>query len=445
MATIAAGDPAGRADALAESLRVAVLQRKVGIRAAADRTLQATPGAYEGDVARTPRGDVTRLFTDDLQREFESWGEFDEYLNFRADWVGEVTTGKGRRYWYRLPTDKLTVLGESHRSKSGNVQDVIEGLRTVRFMYEPINAMYAVGPDVDYASTTSRLAKFTDEVTSGMDHSSLYSNELESAVLKAMTAMFMFESGDSPGSKGFVEDPDDGDWDDAEVGGYSLGERTAFYFALAIDIASDVARVDWSQLNITDPLVKESAALASAYLSRQKTLDTMRETKDASATMGIRTLTKRLDPKSLLPFVHAFVRWGSRYTVELGIKLGSRKLQKEGAKLKPGRGLTLDDLSPAREAVMWERILIAARNDYLLVGVGDAHRQNLKDRLTEHGIAHAEVAEDLKHQQRAVGRRWREPPPVPPPLPPRLVPDVQPGPRVVNLPDLDSVPDLPDW
>lgn len=198
-----------------------------------------------------------------------------------ADHIGEVTPSNGKRYWYRLPTGKLTVLGETHGNKNGNVQDVLKGLQTARFMYEPINVLSAVGPDIEYTGTWQRLAESDTARTEGMNRSNPYGNWLESAALKAMTAMFMFESGFDKESKGFVDDPKNPDWDDAPQGGYTLGERTAFYYVMAIQIASDVARYMWDPVNQPGPLVDESDELTDVYVQHQKMLDALRKTPDA--------------------------------------------------------------------------------------------------------------------------------------------------------------------
>lgn len=394
------------ADPLAGLLREAVLQRKVGIKIGS-KTEEAELDQYIGDLEHTKRGDVRGWFGDDLRREFEDWYEFDKYIAGTADHIGEVTTDAGKRYWYRLPTDKVTVLGETHRNPDGNVQDVLKGLQTARFMYEPINVLSSVGPDIEYTGTWKRLDESDVERTKGMNRSNPRGNWLESAALKAMTAMFMFESGFDRESKGFVDDPSNRDWDDAPVGGYTLGERTAFYYVMAIQIASDIARYDWDPVNKPGPLVDESDELKDVYVQHRKMLEDMRKTKDASPTMGIRTLAKGRDLKAMREFATVFVRWGGEHTVELGKALGSKELSEAGAKLRPGKGLTLDDLSPAREALMRQRILVAKEKGYLLVGVGDAHRKNLRKWLEQHGVAHAEVELDLKNQRSAVKHRWK--------------------------------------
>ena len=412
-----ADEPAARADALADALRGAVsardatgalLARKVGIKHGC-KTEEAEHAQYIGDLEHTGRGDVRGLFTDDLRREFESWYEFDKYIAGNADHIGDVTTGAGKRFWYRLPADKLTVLGETHRNPDGNVQDVLIGLQTARFMYEPINVLSAVGPDIEYTGTWARLHESDVERTKGMNRSNPHGNWLESAALKCMTAMFMFESGFDRESKGFVDDPLNPDWDDAPEGGYTLGERTAFYYVMAIQIAYDIAQYTWDPVNKPGPLVDESDELKDVYVQHRKMLDAMRETKDSSPTMGIRTLAKGRDLKAMREFATVFVRWGGKHTVELGKALGSKELSDEGAKLRPGKGLTLDDLSPAREALMRQRILVAQKKGYLLVGVGDAHRKNLKKWLKRNGVEHAEVELDLKNQKDAVKRRWQQP------------------------------------
>jgi hypothetical protein len=53
---------------------------------------------------------------------------------------------------------------------------------------------------------------------------------------------------------------------------------------------------------------------------------------------------------------------------------------------------------------MWQKI--QAAKGYLLVGMGDAHRQNLKGKLDAAGINHTFIAGDLIQQQADNDTKW---------------------------------------
>ena len=62
-------------------------------------------------------------------------------------------------------------------------------------------------------------------------------------------------------------------------------------------------------------------------------------------------------------------------------------------------------MSPAREAIMWQKIQSA--KGYLLVGMGDQHRVNLAGKLDKAGIKHAFIADDLEKQKTDVNGKWK--------------------------------------
>jgi hypothetical protein len=84
---------------------------------------------------------VSSLMKDPVKRIFTDQTELENYANGTTDYIGDVKTGSKETFWYRLPANKLTVLGEAHHDKDGNVEDVIKGLNTKRFKYEPFNEL----------------------------------------------------------------------------------------------------------------------------------------------------------------------------------------------------------------------------------------------------------------------------------------------------------------
>ena len=100
-----------------------------------------------------------------MRRVFEDVSELEDFANGFTDHIGDVVTQAGDLFWFRLPKDKLTVLGEYHDYKDGNVQDVIRGLRTSRFMYEPFNEMADTKAlAVPFTGTQTRLEQANKDI-----------------------------------------------------------------------------------------------------------------------------------------------------------------------------------------------------------------------------------------------------------------------------------------
>ena len=155
------------------SAEVLALQRSIGNRARASppsggprrlqREVRIDGGRRRVDEAYYKTGagkskgirhSISALIADPIRRVFDSAGELENYADGIADYIGDVVTAAKGTYWFRLPVDKLTVLGEVHHNPDGNVEDVIRGLRTPRFMYEAFNELNPVKAlDIPFAGT----------------------------------------------------------------------------------------------------------------------------------------------------------------------------------------------------------------------------------------------------------------------------------------------------
>jgi hypothetical protein len=131
---------------------------------------------------------VKTLIADGAKRSFTDVTELENFANGATDYIGDVMTASDGKYWYRLPPKTMTVLGEEHRSASGNFEDVVVGLRTARFKYEPFNETVDVA-GITTPGTQTRIDQINKQyVSSGQVNSaSGFKPELENAVIKAMT------------------------------------------------------------------------------------------------------------------------------------------------------------------------------------------------------------------------------------------------------------------
>jgi hypothetical protein len=350
---------------------------------------------------------VSDLIDDPIKRVFEHEHELIAFADGVADHVGDVATQTKGTYWFRLPIDKLTVLGEIHENPEGNVEDVIKGLGTIRWMYEPYNEIVALKElgGVSFGGTQSRLDDIHKALRSApFSGKGLFDPELENAVIKALTGATLARNEYIAASKkdreAFKGRPSTTD--------YAIGDRIALYLSLAIHIASDLAQHDFGTPDKSDSAVIKSARkLKDVYGKRQAALDAFMQAKDGDALVGIYELTKDgnfANLPAIKEFTLAFHDYAARYIEQLGKEGSNSDLEAAGKVLVKKLDAKLDDLGPAREAIMWQKIQAAAH--YLIVGMGDAHRVSLKKKLDAAGIPHARVDEELERQKQAIDATW---------------------------------------
>jgi hypothetical protein len=392
----------------------APIQRYVRTGGGATKVDEAKYQAGGASAAVGTKRKVADLIADPLRRVFADTAELESYANGKTDYIGDVKTASAGVFWYRLPKDKLTVLGEEHSDKKGNVEDVILGLGTSRFMYEPYSAVNSLTAlNVPLTSTQARV----DQIHAGrrtagaVDTQGTFNPALEDIVIKALTGATVARTQFIAGDPATMTEEEQKEWKGrATKSAYSFGERIALYLALAIHITSDLSKHDFGAENFVEsPYVKSSRRLKNYYLAHQGALDAFMNTKDADDLVGIYELTASKQFKNLRDlerFTVVFHEYASRYIEQLGKEKQNPTLESEGKALFANKDAELETFSPAREEIMWERVKEAVKGGYLLVGMGDAHRKNLKDRLDRATIPHAKVAKSLTDQKGAVDAGW---------------------------------------
>ncbi len=388
-------------------------QRQVRINGGAARVNEAE---YRRGGARSSVGtrfSVASLIADSVRRVFTGVAELESYANGQTDYIGDVATTSAGRYWYRLPERRLTVLGEQHHNPAGNVEDVILGLRTHRFMYEPFNELASVAAlNIPFTGTQARLTQINSGIgVGGLVDRRNFNPDLENIVFKALAGATLVRNGFAAANPPAMGPAERRAWGRrASTSDYSGGERAALYLAMGIHLASDISRHDFGRENFVESLfILSGRRLKEYYLRNQAVLDSFMTTKDGDDLIGIYELTSPGNFQNLAVingFTLVLHEYASRYIERLGADRGNAVLQTQGEALSRNLGATLDDLSPAREEVMWGRIQHANANGYLIVGMGDAHRQNLQARLALAGIAEEEVTASLTRQRAAVNAGW---------------------------------------
>lgn len=356
---------------------------------------------------------VADLISDGVKRVFDSESELEKYANGATDNIGDVRTKSKGTYWFRLPSAKLTVLGEYHQNEDGNVPDVILGLGTSRFKYEPYNEMESIGAiTAPFDSTNDRLDQIDKgrEVGPNVDKSK-FNPGLENIVIKAMTGCGIVKNEFIASKPAKMSAKKVAKWSGrATTDDYSMGERAALYFTMAIHIARDISKDSYGDETMVErPIISISRKLREFYNDNNAILDDFTKQKDTNDLIGIyemaaaHTFTTLTEMKEFCTLFHTF---GARYIQELGEETKNRKLVKEGEKLEGKPKAKLKNFSPAREEIIWNKVLEAKKGGYMIVGMGDAHRDNLKKRIEAEGIPHEETTVALERQKKNIDSNW---------------------------------------
>ena len=432
------------------------IQRAVRINNGARRVNEAE---YQAGGAKSNVGSrfrVSSLIADSVRRTFVDVAELERYANGQTDYIGDVTTAAGRAsaaastgaaaaaaaatgavagpvaapaaaaaataavapaaagiYWYRLPHNRVTVLGERHQNPLGNVEDVIVGLNTSRFMYEPFNEMTQVGGlSPQFSGTQGRLSQLNQQYrVSSLVNRARFNPDLENIVIKAVTGAQIYRNEFLPDNPRTMSAADRQKWGRrASTSDYSYGERVALYLTIGIHIAQDLVQRPAGPPTAAEAnLVQSGDALAAFYRANQSVLDGIMRTKDSDDLIGIYELTAPNNFR-VLPILEGFAvrlhAYAAHYIQRLGVQTGNAALTREGRALGRNPGADIFGLNPVREEIMWNRIQQAVSGGYLIVGMGNDHRVNLAPRLNAAGIPHEEVVASLNRQRTAVNSSW---------------------------------------
>ncbi|MEO5928436.1 MAG: DUF4157 domain-containing protein [Candidatus Kapaibacterium sp.] len=386
-------------------------QRQVRINGGATRVAEAGYRLGGVHAAVGSRHSVRAMINDNVRRVFNDVAELEDYANGQLDYIGDVATTSAGTFWYRLPQNRLTVLGEVHENPAGNFEDVVRAFRTHRFMYEPFNEMVAVAPiNIPFTGTQTRLDQVNNgiEVASEVDRAN-FNPDLENIVVKALTGATIVRNEYIAANPRAMNAVDRQQWQGRpSTSDYSYGERAALYLSMGIHLANDLANGN-TNIPATTPLLRAARGLQRFYIRHQAVLDQLMNAKDADDLIGIYELTSPGNFANLhvvRDFTLALHEYGARYIEQLGRQTGNSTLRREGGRLAHHRRGNIDSISPAREEIMWEKIQQAITGGYLIVGMGDAHHQNLAPRLTAAGIAHEEVTQSLARQAADVNAGW---------------------------------------
>ncbi|HEY2068574.1 MAG TPA: DUF4157 domain-containing protein [Rhizomicrobium sp.] len=369
------------------------------------------PGGPKASVGT--RFSVASLIADPLKRIFNDTAELEAYANgsSSADHIGDVAPSAAPKVWYRLPRDKLTVLGERHEDANGNAEDVIVGLHTSRFKYEALNEAADVA-GLSTPGTRTRLGQVNTQYrVAGQINRAAFNPDLENIIFKVMGGVSLtreFLRGNPPAMSG----PDRALWGKRpSTSAWSQGERTALYLSMGIHIAKDFSAQSFGPPNSVElPVVSSARDLKTFYAANQPELDALMQAKDADPLTGIYELVAAggfTILAMLTDFTLALHDYCTQYVQQIGTDTGNKRLQSEGARLGANPDLGLDQMNTAREEIMWAKVKEAKDAGFLVVGMGDEHRKNLAPRVAAAaGIVQENVLASLKRQKAEVESAW---------------------------------------
>lgn len=358
---------------------------------------------------------IAALIADPVRRVFDSTTELENFANGKTDYIGDVVTGTAGTFWYRLPATKLTVLGEEHHNPKGNVEDVILGVQTSRFKYEPFGELQSIKAlNIPFTETQARLTQISTSGrrVSGLVDRAKFSPDLENITIKILTNALAVRNEFIAADPKNMDASTSKQWRGrAKTTEYSYGERLALYLSMGVRMAIDIAKQTFNPPKPGElPLVGAARNLKTFYQANQAVLDAFMQAKDKDDLIGIYELTQPNGFKNLTvikQFTEVLFAYATSYIQQLGAETGNKKLESEGKSLAAKPGAKLEDFSPVREEIMWENIQDANKKGYLIVGMGDAHHTSLASRLDAAKIPHEEVTSSLDRQKKAVDAAWK--------------------------------------
>jgi hypothetical protein len=337
------------------------IQRKVFI---GKKELDQLPPA--GDAGQGDRS-VQSMINDHRSRYFKSEQELYDYAARRTETIGYVDKLKA---WVRLNESELLVLGEKHGKQNPTLPDVADAVGTDRWMYEQYSDLplwLFTEHDKLPAVTRGRARVWGDLAQKRREGSG---HESETFAAKLWRGLAGFKLGDDPDWElKIISNPE---WD--------LLESAIFAGAVAKDYM---------------PLVHQ------AYLAHRKALE-------PALSLGFdqRTDWPRRAPWPAIKNGVAALHKALAYTVQDTME--AHPLHKPFSKgWRPAKKDYPDELmlasDRARDLSMYQSILRAANERYLLYGFGKMHGERLQELLNQQGarrkIKYREITE-FKDQQR---------------------------------------------
>lgn len=350
----------------------APIQRRVYVDMGGQTVRKENP---TGDAALDP------MIADNVHRHFTSPQELNDFVGGQTDYLGSLGAG---RSWIRLNPNSLLVVGERHSETT--MIDLVNAVSTSRYIYEPYNEIPG-GRDAEFPNTTAENQTETGELQqrAGQANGENTNHHMEHLFPKVSYALMKIHDWHSNNS-----------WDQHRGNGnaqYSIAERVAFYFGFGLRIAQDVH--GQNQVQGANPTASEQA-LGNAWNANSGLWQAAIVNIDAHDHMG--TVAQKHEQgggttqqifdlsRLLMDYFH------DDYVATVNPQGGDRTVVDDTQTAmnadNPNYGTMRNNINSWREQYMWRRVQEANNGNYILAGMGDAHRRNMIAQLNNAGIRH---------------------------------------------------------
>jgi len=342
-----------------------ILQRKVFVGSKdAPKKITSTPK----DLKDKGSGDkkIDTMISDDIDRHFSDKQELNNYIDNKTETIGVVDKEKT---WVRLNEGDLTVLGEAHTQTV--LTDIAKVVNTSRFIYEPYNEVPS-----DLTSTNS--IQTTDnskwESQAGMSSGDKVNHTMELILPKLVFSLEYIKGvilqGKLDGLKKTKEEQ------------YNIAERLAHYLSMAMSIAKDLAAENKDKLELVSIYKKNKDLFEATILDANKGtyLGDLQEMNKSTSNQNI-----------VYDFCVAFIDYAIQdfdgreksESHDQKTKDAVDEIKKQNHKKDKKKAPRSEAANTWREFYMYQNVVKAKVLNYLLAGMGDAHRQDMEAQLNK--------------------------------------------------------------
>jgi hypothetical protein len=304
------------------------------------------------------------MVSDGIDRHFLDQQELENYMGNATETIGVVDK---EQTWVRLIEGQLTVLGEAHTQTV--LSDIAKAVNTSRFVYEPYNE---IPKDLKSAESiqTSDNSKWQSQA--GMGSNDKTNHTMEFILPKLVFSLEYI--------KGVILQGKIDKHKKTKDEQYNIAERLAHYLSMAMSIAKDLSIAKKDELEIV-----------SCYKNNKDLIDaTILDAGKGTYLGDLVEMNKSTTNQTIIyNFCVAFVDYAiqdfenrkDNESPDQGTIDAVKEIKKENHSKDKKKEPRSTAANTWREFYMYQNVVRAKVLNFLLAGMGDAHRQNLEEKL----------------------------------------------------------------
>jgi hypothetical protein len=341
------------------------LQRKVFVGSKdAPKKITTTPK----DLKDKGSGDkkIDSMVSDDIDRHFLDKKELENYVDNKTETIGVVDKEKT---WVRLKDGELTVLGEAHTQTV--LTDIAKAVNTSRFVYEPYNEVPA---DLTSTNTIQTTDNGKWESDAGIGSGDKVNHTMEFILPKLVFSLEYI--------KGVILQGKIEDFKKIKDEQYNIAERLAHYLSMAMSIAKDLAAEN-----------KDKLELVSIYKKNKDLFEaTIKDSSGGTYLGDLKDMNKSTSNQNIVyDFCVAFIDYAIQdfdgrdktESHDQKTKDAVEEIKKQNHTKDKKKAPRSEAANTWREYYMYQNVVKAKVLNYLLAGMGDAHRQDMEAQLNK--------------------------------------------------------------